>query len=340
MDNEEICKRDLSYISKYIGQDENLVQAGGGNTSIKIDECRMLVKSSGIELSAVTETSGVSIVDYRQVKDALTNNVDDDCVLKDALIEGPRPSIETYLHSLTDKYTIHSHPLCVTILACQASGMDVLKRLFPDAVCVSYAKPGIELAKLFFHAIQKSPLASVFFLKNHGLIVCADTKEEVLSKHDNVIKKLCEYLKISQDANNVAKHLFCEFQKYDNRLIAYYLENVKARHLFRRNGESSYMFSPDCVVYCGADFFVVKGLDSLKEEIDVFVKQNGVPKIAIVNDMVFAIAQSVRKAKEIESVAGFIAKINQRKIEDIDYLSKEDALKLINWDAEKYRYSL
>ena len=340
MNNEYNYKHELSYISKYIGQDESLVQAGGGNTSIKIDDSRMLVKSSGIELSAVTDNSGFSIVDYRQVREALISDANDDSILKNALIEGLRPSIETYLHSLTDKYTIHSHPLCVTILVCQTNGMGVLKKLFPDAICVGYAKPGIELAKIFFHAIQKNSSAFLFFLKNHGLIVSGNSKEDVLKKHNDVINKLCGYLKISQDANDVAKHLFCEFQKYDNRLIAYHLENLKKTDLFRENKKSSYMFSPDCIVYCGMEFLVVKNLDALENAISEFIKQYGIPKVVIAKDFIFAITTSVRKAKEIESVLKLVAKINQRKIENVDFLSKEDAVKLLNWDAEKYRYNL
>lgn len=340
MDVKDRYKQDLSYISKYIGQDECLVQAGGGNTSIKLDDCRMLVKSSGVELSAVTENFGFSVVDYCKIRENLKKDVCDESFLDESLIEGARPSIETFLHSLTGKYTIHSHPLSVTILACQVDGMEILARLFPDAICVDYAKPGLDLAKLFLHALKKKPAASVFFLKNHGVIVCANTKEDVLKKHDDVISKLCEYLKVSRKASAVAKRLFDGFQSYDNGLIAYYLEKINVQDLLLSNGKSSFMFSPDCIVYCGVEFFVVKSLDSLKDEIDEFMKQYGMPKIAIVNDMVFAIAQSVRKAKEIESVVGLIAKINQRKIENVDYLTKEEALKLINWDAEKYRYSL
>ena len=340
MDNEERCRQELSYISKYIGQDEDLVQAGGGNTSIKIDERRMLVKSSGVELSAVTEVSGISVVDYRQVRDALTSSANDDDVLKDALIEGSRPSIETYLHSLTDKYTIHSHPLCVTILASQIGGMDVLSQMFPEAVCVNYAKPGLDLAKNFLLVSKKKPSASVFFLKNHGLIVCAGTKEEVLKRHDVVIDYLCKYLGIPQDASIVAKRLFEDLQSWDNGLIAYYMEKISARNLFRNNGKSSFMFSPDCVVYCGMELFVVKKLDLLRDELNAFVKEYGMPKVAVINDLVFAIAPSVRKAKDIEGVLGLVVKINQRKKENIDYLSKGNALELLDWESEKYRFKL
>jgi ribulose-5-phosphate 4-epimerase/fuculose-1-phosphate aldolase len=339
MDVKDRYERDLSYISKYIGQDESLVQAGGGNTSVKIDDCQMLVKSSGIELSAVTEHSGFSVVNYCKIREDLKKDICDESSLDESLIDGARPSIETFLHSLTGKYTIHSHPLCVTILASQRGGMDILSRIFPEAVCVNYAKPGLDLAKLFLHALKEKPSASLFFLKNHGVIVCANTKEDVLKKHDNVIKRLCEYLDIPQDASSVAKCLFDGLQSWDNKLIAYHMEKINARDLFRNNGKSSFMFSPDCIVYCGMEFFVAKSLDSLKDEIDEFVKQYGMPKIAVVNDMVFAIAQSVRKAKEIESVLGLVTKINQRKIENVDYLAKDEAIKLLNWNAEKYRYN-
>lgn len=45
-------------ISKYAGMRNDLAQAGGGNTSVKLDDRVMLVKSSGFQLADVSENSG------------------------------------------------------------------------------------------------------------------------------------------------------------------------------------------------------------------------------------------------------------------------------------------
>ena len=41
--------------------------------------------------------------------------------------------IETFLHSITQKYTLHTHPTVVNILAATESGWTTLKDLFPNA---------------------------------------------------------------------------------------------------------------------------------------------------------------------------------------------------------------
>ena len=54
-------------ISRYAGMRNDLAQAGGGNTSVKLDDKTMLVKSSGIQLAQVSETEGYTKVDYRRI---------------------------------------------------------------------------------------------------------------------------------------------------------------------------------------------------------------------------------------------------------------------------------
>ena len=54
----------LIQISKYAGMRNDLAQAGGGNTSVKIDDQVMLVKSSGYQLADVNRDSGCMKVDY------------------------------------------------------------------------------------------------------------------------------------------------------------------------------------------------------------------------------------------------------------------------------------
>ena len=58
--------QDFIKISKYAGMRNDLAQAGGGNTSVKLDDHIMLVKSSGFQLADVSEQAGYSRVDLRQ----------------------------------------------------------------------------------------------------------------------------------------------------------------------------------------------------------------------------------------------------------------------------------
>ena len=56
-------------ISKYAGMREDLVQAGGGNSSVKFDENRMLIKASGFQLADINENNGYSEIDYKSIKE-------------------------------------------------------------------------------------------------------------------------------------------------------------------------------------------------------------------------------------------------------------------------------
>ena len=101
--------RELTQISHYAGMREDLVQAGGGNTSVKVSTDRMLIKASGYQLADVTAQSGYSAVNYRLIADFFKENQDRSLteemgkqVLEESLIEGRRPSIETFLHAITD----------------------------------------------------------------------------------------------------------------------------------------------------------------------------------------------------------------------------------------------
>ena len=62
-------------ISKYFGQRFDLIQAAGGNSSIK-DGHKMYIKSSGYSLAEVSEKNGYSLLDNRKLMDFLEINED------------------------------------------------------------------------------------------------------------------------------------------------------------------------------------------------------------------------------------------------------------------------
>lgn len=105
-------------MSKYAGMREDLVQAGGGNSAYKISKDMMAIKASGYQLADLTEKRGYAIVNPEIISNAFSahNNItsmteaDSIEILNSAFIKGDRPSIETFLHSIAGKYTLHTHP--------------------------------------------------------------------------------------------------------------------------------------------------------------------------------------------------------------------------------------
>ena len=61
-------EKQLMYeISSYAGRPE-YVQGGGGNTSVKFDECIMAIKASGYTLGEITAEKGYVTVDFTKIR--------------------------------------------------------------------------------------------------------------------------------------------------------------------------------------------------------------------------------------------------------------------------------
>ena len=59
----------LVKISQAVGNSPDLIQGGGGNTSVKLDDKLMAVKASGYRLNQITENEGFVVVNYNDIKD-------------------------------------------------------------------------------------------------------------------------------------------------------------------------------------------------------------------------------------------------------------------------------
>ena len=341
--NTDIQKaRELSYISKLSGQDERLVQAGGGNTSVKLDDHYMLVKASGFQLTDVTESSGFALVDHKAIQDIFrSGNVPEDMeqkILSDSLVEGPRPSIETFLHSVTYRYTIHTHPLGVTIFASREGGMEALQELFPEAVTVDYATPGIKLAKKYYEAVAERQDRHIIFLKNHGLLVSADTLEETVRLQLEVVNKVDAAAGLDTKAVETGQRLFAALQKIVPGSIAYRVETPAAEEAVRRStGAWEHAYSPDCVVYCGSRIAYVNS--DPEAELTQFIRRYGALKAVCMKGYLFAVAENLKKARDIACMLDFSAKIFLSGGTKCP-LPEEERNFLLGWDSEKYRATL
>lgn len=360
--------QDFIQISKYAGMRNDLAQAGGGNTSMKPDDHIMLVKSSGFQLADVSEESGYSKVDYRLIVDYFQENVKegDESVLTEeagkallakAQIEGGRASIETFLHAVTGKYTLHSHPTLVNILTARADGMDALRTLFPEAVFVPYRKPGAALAEAYYKQFREKQAqgadGSVVFLANHGLVVSGDSAQRVIEGTEEVLRKIAAYLQISYEAFPNATKLWRAFADIPGLAdkIVYLSENssLTGEGEITRERETkavlkeetwNHAFCPDCIVY-GAKKPLFLADDFTKEDVISFIEKNGIPAMVCYRGRFYILAESVKKAQEIENVMSFAAQVQAANLSHgMNYLSEGQQDELLNWDAEKYRRRL
>ena len=324
----------LIKLSKYAGMREDIIQAGGGNTSVKINDETMFIKSSGYQLSEMEENVGYSKVNYKKIIDYFKNHLeikrsDEKELLENTLIEGKRPSIETFLHSITEKYTLHTHPLLINVFTSRKNGMKELKSMFPDSLVIDYQTPGIFLAKEFFNKflkLENPQKANIVFLKNHGLIVSGKNMDEVIELHESILETLENKLKVNMQAYRNSTFLFKKLEDF--------IENNSIEDI-------NYCFSPDSLIYCNKKILLLNKDDDMLEVIKNHSLKYGNFNVVYFENELYIIAPNVKKAKEIESVLSFnlqVLKLN--KNDEMDFLTEEEQNFLLNWDSEKYRKNL
>ena len=294
---------DFVKISKYAGMREDLVQAGGGNTSYKEASDRMYIKASGYSLADVSLNEGYSIVDPSVIADTFMNSdnmaslteEDGKKLLNSALIEGKKPSIETFLHSVSGKYTLHSHPITVNILASRKGGMREIKNLFPDAVCIPYATPGIELAKGYFSeiTIHENRSGTAVFLQNHGLIVSGDSGDEVIFKTEQIIKKIESLMDLDMDKYHKSTSLW---QWFGNKII-WAVSDKNILETYKSIGIWEHEFCPDCVVYLGKRILSLN-IGNEINQIEYFKKKYGNPVVIEYGNDLYIVADNVKGGNE------------------------------------------
>jgi len=166
----------LARVSAELGSNRLLVQAAGGNTSVKVDDV-LWVKASGRWLAKALDEPIFAALDLPRLTCAMAQG-DPACETCDAFMRADlsapslRPSVETTLHAgLPQRFVLHLH--CVETIS-NAVLEDGAARLAPllDGLkwaWVPYTRPGFPL----FQTI--TPGADVYVYANHGLVVAADT---------------------------------------------------------------------------------------------------------------------------------------------------------------------
>lgn len=343
-------------ISKYAGMRNDLAQAGGGNTSVKIDDQVMLVKSSGCQLADMSTESGYMKVNYRLIVDYLEQHKaagvlteeEGKRLLVQAQMEDGHASIETFLHAVTNKYTLHSHPTLVNILAARKDGMEELQELFPEAVFVPYKKPGAALAQACYEACRKRDPnqggQEVIFLENHGLVVSAGTPEQVIEKTEEILKKIAGYLHISNRSYFSATRIWdmlLRIPKLQDKIV-YPTQNQYLSWEYIGDslivpGLWNHAFCPDCIVYGSKKMLCLSDDFSRKDIVD-FMDIYGAPVLICYRKHIYIVAESVKKAQEIENVMSFGAQVQIGNLgKEMKYLEESQQDELLNWDSEKYR---
>ena len=325
--------RKFSELSRFCGERFDLVQAGGGNISCKVKDW-MFIKASGYHLTNVTNSSGYSIINNAKLLQDIQND-DIKSVTDYNIINKIRPSIETFMHSILKKYTIHLHPIQVNRILISDKAEEVVRELFPTIECllIYYLTPGIKVCN---EIKSKYKDEKIIFLKNHGIIITSDNSEEIYTLLEKVINTFEKYQNL-----NFEKYKFTNIlSSYVNDIfgvnnISYLCENASINNYLYSKSElfNERVTCPDILIYCGIEIAKINQLEDLLEYKQ---KYNESPKIIIFDNHIYINGINVNKCRDIEDVLLSNLIILDSNY-DKDYLPNEEICYLNNWDAEKYR---
>jgi len=364
---------ELIQVSRRFGADPDFVLAGGGNTSVK-DGNLLLVKASGASLAAI-DASGFVRMDQDKLASLFSAQFSKNEQTRESEVlrhlmaarlpgeEQKRPSVETLLHALLPKkFVVHTHPALVNGLTCGRNGQAIATRLFGARVLwVPYTNPGYTLAARVQKLLAECKRApDILLMENHGLIVSANTADEVEALSQNVLRLL---------RRQVRKEADLTAGKYNPELVAHMapvvrmavmdqtpgivrFEANRAFSAFVRKARSFAPllrpFTPDHMVYCQATpcFVPAKATligqeDAVKASVRLYREKHGMaPKVVAIQKLgVFAIGQDAASAdialslfRDAARVAIYAANFGGPKP-----MTPRQVKFIAAWEVERYR---
>ncbi len=349
---------ELTRMSRFAGERFDLVQAGGGNASVKTQAGLMIITASGFSLGDVAPGCGLAEVHYElliEMLDEFMLSKHPDrkdferfavSALERVAVSGSlRSSIETFMHSVLGKCVLHTHPLTATAVASRDGWREVLGATFPDAVLVEYHTPGIELAHAVIREIKKRGVDAagehlVVFLENHGLIVSGSDISDVIETTDYVATAL-------ESASGITTERF----RITNAVSGYVNEVSGTQYVCGEAADAGLLriaaahpellyeppFRPDTVVYNGFMPLNIESLDDydvLKAYLD---KYGEPPRTVIYRGRIFFVATNMRAVRDMESILKFHLLVLAGKGQKMKPLREDEIMYLGGWEAEKHR---
>jgi len=179
----------LLRLSAEIGGNRLLVQASGGNTSVKLGDT-LWIKASGKWLAFAGNDEILVPVQLSTARDCLRQGAPLDCAIQSFREEKHlRPSIETLMHAvLPHAVVVHVHSVNAIAWAVRADAPVRLAERLSGLrwQWVPYVPSGLPLAR----AVEAFAACDVFVLGNHGLVVCGDSCAETSALLDEVERRL------------------------------------------------------------------------------------------------------------------------------------------------------
>ena len=205
--------REVAALSHRFGADPEFSRGGGGNSSVKTDGV-LYIKPSGVSLATLRADTLIAL-DIEMLLAILASGPAAEATpgsgevmrAAEAARLGPpdarRPSVELLFHALLpERFVLHTHPTAVNALCSARDGRRLAARFFGDRVLwVPYVDPGLPLAlaiadrRRACEARTGRPAPRVLLLESHGLVVAADSAEEVSALSTWIVDTIAEQVR-------------------------------------------------------------------------------------------------------------------------------------------------
>ena len=334
----------LRAVSARAGADPLLVQAAGGNTSIKRDGI-LWIKASGTWLMNALRDDIFVPVDLARLEEAVRRDDGSaekaqDFVVTELNPSGLRPSIETTVHSvLPQDVVIHVHCVGTIAHAVRADAQAVLGQRLAglDWAFVPYVKPGLTLSRSIEAVL--TPETRVIILGNHGLVVCGDTVAETEALLDEVHRRLTDAPRPQPAPDFIALQALAQGSSYaiaaDERAHGV----ASDADALAMAGQGS--LYPDHVIFLGVGSVVAHD-DETAADVARRFADAGLPDPVSILFPGKGVLMHASANAGAQALARCLAEVTTRIPAGtaLTCLSDAQNAELLDWDAEKYRQAL
>jgi rhamnose utilization protein RhaD (predicted bifunctional aldolase and dehydrogenase) len=329
----------LIAISKHIGMNLDLVQGPGGNISVKEDKV-LWVKASGCSLKDAGNSDIFVPVDYSKIITQLTkceyeSVAPETLTFRDGTIL--RPSIETSLHALMPhRFVIHVHSVSAIANVVLDDGKKIVTRLLNgiDWAWIPYVRPGLPLTRAVQNVMRSG--LNVLVLGNHGLVLGADSMDEVFELLDELENRL--YRLRREPSKLDKKELKTLLRQTDYLPSKFSLVHSLAFDPIALSIVTKNPIYPDHIVFLGPGPMLIMTGDDL---LDYLNRGGRDPeyKVIIVKDIGVIKHHSLSESAEemLHCLANVLLRIQAG--EKLRHLTDQEEAEITGWDAEKFRRS-
>ncbi len=333
----------LNDLSARIGGNPALVQAAGGNVSLKRDGA-MWIKASGTWLAQAAERNIMVPVRLDPLLEAFENGdpAANDCVaFIDAALgqSSLRPSVETTMHAiLPERVVIHVHCVDTIAWAVRADAEEALVPLLAGLpwIFVPYCRPGLPLTREI--AGRMTPETRVVVLGKHGLVVAGPSPTEAEALLMDVARRLKRPARPQPEGDQERLAALSGDTPYRPAALA-------TSHAVALDAESLAIAArgslyPDHVVFLGRGAAVLETGADVATGLRTIARNQPPPKLVLAPGAgAFVPRDSVAA---VDPMVGCLADVaaRLRPGDPIEPLTAADEDALLNWDAEHYRQAL